>query len=126
MDPSVEAEKIVDGSPYYKWMGCYFNRDTATPPEYVWSDGKKEIPDLTLESCSKLCQELGEFEFMGMEMGMECWCSAESPDTLEMERRDGECIMPCSGDPGQTCGGLFVMSVHKIHPGNRYINIEQF
>ena len=116
MDPGVEAQKIVDGSPDFKFMGCYFNKDQATPPAYAWSDGRKNIPDLTLESCSRLCQDLGEFEFMGMELGKECWCSADSPDTLE--RRDGECSMPCSGDPGQTCGGLFVISVHKIHSGN--------
>ena len=108
----------MDGSPYYKSIGCYFNRNDQNA--YAWSEGEKDLTDLTLESCITICEGRGEFEYVGMEYGKECWCSAESPDSLES--RDGECNMPCSGDPVQVCGGSQVISVHKIKPGRaKYI-----
>ena len=126
VDSSVETQKIINGFPvisdgnnHYTYEGCYFNRGVDNL--YVWKDGQRQLDSMTIESCNLICKDMGNYEYMGLEYGNECWCSSTPPGNLE--KKDGECMIPCSGDQDVICGGPYVMSVYKISPG---IKLESF
>ena len=56
---------------------------------------------MTVEQCLSFC---GGLEYVGLEYGRECWCSAKL-NSYAPKLPDDKCSSPCSGDKAEVCGG---------------------
>ncbi|OCL01175.1 WSC-domain-containing protein [Cenococcum geophilum 1.58] len=82
--------------------------------------GKSESTnDMTVEKCVDFCSSNG-YSYAGLEYSRECYCdntlsAAAAPKPGVM----GACLMKCSGDSGEFCGGGSALSIyHKCSPGS--------
>ncbi|KAF4975873.1 hypothetical protein FZEAL_7396 [Fusarium zealandicum] len=57
---------------------------------------------VSLDTCFAFCKR-NNYPLFGMEYGQECYCGS-APKTQATLTGDGECRMPCKGDPSQKCG----------------------
>lgn len=72
----------------------------------------------TTERCLAACEVEG-YCLAGLEYGHECWCG----NVVRGEVRpvpDSYCNFPCSGDPGETCGGYGYMGLY-IRRGSEFV-----
>ncbi len=65
--------------------------------------------NMTIESCAQFCGDMN-FAFFGTEYASECYCSHTRPGTAV----SAACTMPCSGNPGEICGGSDALSVYAL------------
>jgi hypothetical protein len=83
--------------------------------------------DTTVEDCIDFCSASG-FSYAGLEYKSECFCS----NTLNSKYAPkagimGACVMECSGNANQICGGRGAMSVyHRCPAGGSCRNNEAF
>ncbi|OCF31583.1 hypothetical protein I317_07683 [Kwoniella heveanensis CBS 569] len=92
----------------YGWssMGCYKEGKTGRALD-GWS---YSTPALNTATCINYCKNKG-YSMAGLEYGGECYCdnafrngAGETATT---------CNMPCSGGPGENCGGAGVLQVYS-------------
>lgn len=82
-----------------------------------------DAAEMTVEACFKFCSAKRDASgtisadsgihraFFGLSHGKTCWCAAdvEGPSVHR-----AECSMPCSGAPGEMCGGEAVASLYTV------------
>jgi len=89
----------------HSYVGCYSEVDRTLPSKRGWSP-----TSMTIDSCGIFCRDSG-YLFFGLEYSQECWCgSAIDEDAVDL----GEvCDFPCSGAPGEVCGGSNKLSIYQ-------------
>merc|ERR1712225_118817 len=50
------------------------------------------------------------FVYYGVEYGSECWCGNSFPSSTVVST---QCVMPCSGDGSQICGGSYALNMYN-------------
>ncbi|GJE88432.1 WSC-domain-containing protein [Phanerochaete sordida] len=79
----------------------------------IVNDHLTVLSNNTPATCAYLCNNAG-FTYAGVEYGDECHCGtgytggARAPTT--------DCNMPCSGDPGLTCGASWRIQIYSSKP----------
>lgn len=66
---------------------------------------------MTVDGCANYCLNSGYLWF-GLEYTAECYCGNEI-NANSTNVADTECIMPCSGNPDEDCGGPDRLSVYQ-------------
>ncbi len=92
--------------PGYSYVGCFTdqpNRDLSGPSERLDTAGD------VLERCVDFCRGQGQF-FAGLQYGDQCFCG----NTFDHYGPATNCNMPCTYDPGETCGGTWANSVYRV------------
>ncbi|GAP87409.2 putative glycoside hydrolase family 3 protein [Rosellinia necatrix] len=92
------------------FAGCYTDdgddgRALSLTASLLW-------PDLTPQLCGNLCGAAG-YTYAGVEYGRECYCGSAVRQSAVLQDPSA-CTMQCSGDPSQTCGGYYLIDIHKI------------
>jgi len=64
---------------------------------------------MTPEKCAASC---ADFEYFGMEYGVECYCGDRIAAVATTEP-EGECNVPCQGDSSKMCGGGWHLSIYE-------------
>ncbi|PMD25528.1 WSC-domain-containing protein, partial [Hyaloscypha hepaticicola] len=88
-------------------IGCYTE---ATNSRALTLGTKVNYSTMDLSICADYCQSLNAVYF-GVEYSGECYCG----DVLEagsVPSPDGGCVMPCSGNPVEICGGSDRLNVY--------------
>jgi hypothetical protein len=99
--------------PPCKKKRAYCFRSTSGTTRILGSENVAALAgdDLTHERCARLCHNRN-MPLAGVEYGRECYCFAVA-DLLSAEKGDS-CNMPCPGNPAQTCGGEYHISVFEV------------
>ncbi|KAM5343324.1 hypothetical protein ACJ41O_014290 [Fusarium nematophilum] len=96
----------MDGNALY--MGCYTDGGAGgrTLPAATFVG-----PSVSLEVCYAFCKKRN-YPLFGMEYSSECYCghATKTQATLASE---GDCRMPCAGNPSQKCGAGLRLSVWR-------------
>jgi WSC domain-containing protein len=79
------------------------NRDLSGPFELL--DTPSDVP----QKCVEFCRGQGQF-FAGLQYGDQCFCG----NTCDHYGPATNCNIPCSYDPGETCGGSWANSVYQV------------
>ncbi|XP_071160801.1 uncharacterized protein [Mytilus edulis] len=104
MQPASTSEK---GKQY---MGCYYDQATRTLPY-----GKLDLSYMTNDLCeSHCCSFLNDATYMGTQAWYQCFCTNVTNNASFVQRDPDDCNMACGGNPGETCGGSWSLSVYKI------------
>ncbi|KKY22443.1 putative copper radical oxidase [Diplodia seriata] len=83
--------------------GCYTDSATTRAfPTQIYANSSN-TPGL----CASACREKG-YKYAGTQYGSECWCGPSLPTNTAPA---SDCSSACAGDPAQTCGGGFRLSV---------------
>lgn len=83
-------------------VGCFADLEPNAP---VMNDASTTYNSNTPEKCASYCTKL-DIAYSGTKNGNECYCSAVAPTI-----KSTACMMPCSGDSSQICGGMNALSV---------------
>jgi len=90
----------------YVNAGCYSDSWSRTITNSVSVTGP-----FTRDSCVTACAD-GGYTYAGVENGNECYCSNDVAPT-GLKTSDAECLIPCSGDSAQFCGGGWRVNVYQ-------------
>ena len=64
--------------------------------------------------CTRLCGEAGK-QYAMVKAGTQCFCGTALPDVAAGEVIDDAlCSVPCSGNPGLSCGGIDYVAVYEV------------
>lgn len=121
----VRKVNYIDLTQTKKWsyLGC--GKDNISSRAFTGPFFSRQ--NTTVESCIDFCSAAG-FEYAGLEYKAECFCAdalaaAFAPQPGFM----GACVMPCSGDADQICGGWAAMSIYHACPaGTSCQNNDEF
>ncbi|GAW24851.1 hypothetical protein ANO14919_144450 [Xylariales sp. No.14919] len=116
---------LISGNSQYMLMGCYSQLSTKAG-HIFGSDDYNACPDkvapgnLTIDGCLQGCGSavppengIGIYMYAGLRNGSECRCGVQlSTDAHKLSAND--CIIPCSGDPRQSCGGHDNVAVYSL------------
>ncbi|VDI62672.1 Hypothetical predicted protein [Mytilus galloprovincialis] len=93
-----------------QYMGCYVDQHPRTLPY-----GKLNDNTMTNDKCvSHCCSILDDATYMGTQAYIQCFCTnVTNTDNFALSPPT-ECNMDCGGNPGETCGGSYRLSVYKI------------
>jgi hypothetical protein len=84
------------------YVGCFTDTSTRALPDWLIGSGA------TVESCIAVGKASG-LHYVGLEYGGQCFAG----DVLGYTQvADSECSMPCSADPSEICGGVWLNSVY--------------
>lgn len=61
--------------------------------------------------CAGICQG---YAYMGVEFSSQCMCGNTLP-VNNSKLADQECNTTCSGDPTQSCGGVWRLNLFLLH-----------
>ncbi|KAF1979791.1 WSC-domain-containing protein, partial [Bimuria novae-zelandiae CBS 107.79] len=94
----------------FKYIGC--GKDNAL--ERTLNEELLTGDDMTVEKCVDFCKGKGK-KFAGLEYSGQCYCgSAVAEDRAPSSARGaGSCLMKCSGDNDQVCGGNDAISLYE-------------
>jgi len=99
--PQPTIVKSVPSAESWETAGCWSdNVDARTLTTEVSVEGGQY--GLTVEKCVDQCINYG-FIGAGLELGQQCWCGNSTNGGHEID--DSSCMMACSGDSTQNCGG---------------------
>ncbi|CAM9466102.1 unnamed protein product [Ascophyllum nodosum] len=96
---------IPEGS---KYLGCYADRRFERALSYKLASSN----DMTHEWCYDFCKEFNA-KYFGIQWGRECFCGEDDEDYAVYGT--SLCDMPCSGNPGLTCGSSLALNVFMIY-----------
>jgi hypothetical protein len=107
----------------WEYVGC--GKDNVSGRAF--SGASYGRSDNTIEQCVDFCKTKG-FLYAGLEYSSECWCSSQlNPKYVPQDGIMGNCVMKCSGNANQICGGASRMSIYHACPsGGPCKNNEQF
>ena len=74
---------------------------------YKWEDG-----NMRLEECFLRCRSRN-FAYAGLQYGRLCFCGRTFGKYGAAET-EAECNAPCTGNPGQTCGGPYRNNIYRV------------
>ncbi|CAN0400855.1 unnamed protein product [Pylaiella littoralis] len=125
----IDAEPIAAD---YVSIGCR----TDVGDDRIMGDAFESfLDDMTTEECYRLCSDyFGPFTHFGTQYGIQCFCVVD-PDLESINKHSDEllpasehCLMPCSGDADQTCGGSYEMNVYEVYtePADDYTTLGCF
>jgi hypothetical protein len=112
----VKQTNYVDLTASKKWeyVGC--GRDNIGDRALTGPSWSRD--NTTVESCVDFCSKEG-FSYAGLENKGECFCGDKLNE--KYAPRDGfmgACVMKCTGNQDQVCGGWAAMSVYHACPDN--------
>ncbi|KAG9043061.1 hypothetical protein FS842_001933 [Serendipita sp. 407] len=115
-DTSTSVDPRSHGAPPgWNYRGCFL--DTVHPQRTLAGAGQYNDDRMTPQVCVDRCKSKG-FSVAGTEYGGECYCGdAMVGSGGALGKPDGECKMPCKGDPRVMCGGPARLSVYSIGMG---------
>ncbi|CAM9310804.1 unnamed protein product [Pylaiella littoralis] len=101
--PGVDHESVAPEAGGYE--GCFADpKGNRSMAKVATTD------DMTSEECSEMCPG---FPYYGTQHSTECWCGGYGADAIFTANGEGSCTYDCAGDPSETCGGFFAMSVYS-------------
>uniref|UniRef100_A0A0K8T3A9 WSC domain-containing protein n=1 Tax=Lygus hesperus TaxID=30085 RepID=A0A0K8T3A9_LYGHE len=101
-------DSIKPGTDQLYFMGCFYDNGNN---RLMKGAMQKFKGTLTVEICRIYCKTK-RMRYFGLEYSNQCFCSVEEP-LLEEEAAFNECNMKCAGNPGETCGGWWRLSVYE-------------
>ncbi|KAF1963834.1 WSC-domain-containing protein [Byssothecium circinans] len=94
--------------PYTKFVysGCFADSVSSRALPFMT---ELEFNNATVEQCTSYCKG-NNYRYAGLEYHGQCFCgtSVSAPAAPE-----GECNLPCNGDPTQACGGQDRISIYQ-------------
>ncbi|TFK30153.1 WSC-domain-containing protein [Coprinopsis marcescibilis] len=105
----VALTSAVSAADYGAWtsVGCF--RDGSPRKLHHIAGGSNNA---SVNACLDTCETRG-FILGGLEFGNECYCG----NTIMYDygaAPQSNCSMPCSGNNGQTCGGVSAMQIYRF------------
>lgn len=102
----------------YKYIGCGKDNagDRTLGEELLTGD------DMTVPKCIDFCKGKGK-QYAGLEYSGQCYCgSSVAADRAPVQGSTGNCLMKCSGDANQVCGGADAISLYEACSGGACTN----
>lgn len=90
----------------FKYAGCF--KDTKD--RVLNGKIRPDVGIMTNEKCIDRCKKLG-FSVAGTEYGGQCYCGNEIDGSEKLDNT--ECNILCEGEPKETCGGSWTLSVYS-------------
>jgi len=97
----------------WNYLGCYNDTDEGKPTALsvsVTTDMPGGSDNTTVENCTGECFLKG-YLIAGMAFGNECFCDYEV-NYPAMAQEDTNCMLPCSGNVSEICGGSYRLTVY--------------
>ncbi|TDZ75120.1 WSC domain-containing protein [Colletotrichum trifolii] len=88
-------------------MASYVEPSNGRALDVVHADDQ-----MTLELCASICL-LADKAYFGVEYGRECWCGNKLAAGALPAAAESECSFSCPGNPDETCGAGWRLSVYK-------------
>lgn len=102
----------------YKYLGC--GKDNAG--DRTLSEELLTGDDMTVEKCIDFCKSKSK-AYAGLEYSGQCYCSGTlADDRAPVKGSAGNCLMKCSGDESQVCGGADAISLYQACSGGACTN----
>ncbi|EPS39555.1 hypothetical protein H072_6644 [Dactylellina haptotyla CBS 200.50] len=102
---------IVASRGNFVFLSCWTDR---TDSRALAGWGLDPADNMTVEKCIDFCAPTKQY--VGVEDGRECWCG---DSLLSGESAvNAECSSPCTGAPGEICGGPARLAVYKKTSNN--------
>lgn len=121
----IRKMNYVDLTQSKKWeyVGC--GRDNIGDRAFTGPSWSRN--NTTVESCIDSCSAEG-YSYAGLEYKGECFCANQlNANYAPKDGIMGACVMKCTGNPDQTCGGWAAMSIYHACPeGGSCQNNEEF
>lgn len=109
---AVYETDIPDAPTLGRNIGCFDDEGSTR----ILGDYKVDLEKTnTPRRCMNICYKLG-YKYSGVEYGFECFCSHNPPPNART-KPDSHCNTPCPGDPTETCGGGWLISVYRTGLG---------
>lgn len=91
-------------------LGCYTDEDVTQ--RTLIGDATTDSVGMTVEACGAYCKAsaAGPFVYFGVEWMQECYCGNSLASTTNVTTV-GRCIMACTGNANEICGGNYGMNV---------------
>ncbi|KAL2802194.1 hypothetical protein BJX63DRAFT_441347 [Aspergillus granulosus] len=83
----------------FSLIGCYSDQ---VDPRVLVADSSEDSTGMTVEACVSLAKA-GSWRYAGVEYSSQCFVGNQLHGGTLFASSD--CNMPCSGNPGETCGG---------------------
>ena len=120
---TVQLAQVPNQAAQYVHTGCYSEPPTGR------ALGPYQAPDnsaMTVEACAALCYSKGSqgpFTYMGVENGIQCFCSYTAPSNGAALSPGGnaDCSTVCGGDPKQYCGAPAKLNVYQLRSGGNRV-----
>jgi hypothetical protein len=112
LEPAPPALKVSKREDPY--LGCFKDQQTGQQT-YLSVSGRDlngfavQRGNMTIDMCISICRERG-FGYAGIQAGQQCFCGK----TYGKYGKAENCSTPCSGNPGQICGGSWANSVYRV------------
>jgi hypothetical protein len=87
------------------FLGCYVDTQVRVLNGYTFGS----TTGMTNQVCQQKCKTEG-FKYAGTEYASQCFCGNTAPTQSVGSQ---ECSMSCTGAPGETCGGVWRLSVYR-------------
>lgn len=89
----------------YQWTGCFRDTPARNLPTQI-NSSPSQLQGNTNGGCQTRCFAAG-YVFAGTEYAQECWCgnAISNPSSYRPDGPLNLCDTPCTGDPGENCGG---------------------
>eukprot|EP00752_Nemacystus_decipiens_P008421 g7527.t1 len=99
--------------PTYEEIGCF---NDGNPKAMGLATSPACDGTMSAEICASFCATVEGATHFGLEYQRECHCGGADDDYTHYgdELAPGDCDMPCSGAPGEMCGGDGTMNVYAI------------
>jgi WSC domain len=102
--------------PAPEYLGCYSEESGTVRAGEQYCNGKRMLADyispydtaMTIDKCQAMAKKRGS-KYFGMQAGGHCLLGNEIAAT----KVEGKCDTPCTGAPGDKCGGACANSVYK-------------
>ena len=93
----------------YKYIGC--GKDDAG--SRTLKDAQTSSDQMTVETCIDFCKGKS-LTYAGLEYSGECYCGSDvAEDRAPVKGLAGNCLMKCSGDKDEVCGGAGAISLYE-------------
>ncbi|KAF2008488.1 WSC-domain-containing protein [Aaosphaeria arxii CBS 175.79] len=111
----------VTKSKGYRYIGC----GTDNAGKRTLSQAQTSSSSMMVEKCIDFCKSKGA-QYAGLEYAGECYCGASlAADRAPVQGRLGNCLMKCSGNNQQVCGGAAAISLYQACKGATCSNLAR-
>jgi hypothetical protein len=88
-------------------LGCFTDNEGG---KRALTGSNFTATDMTVDKCASFCSN---FQFFGLEYGIECYCG-DSRDGTSREVSAADCSFSCPGGAGQTCGAGNRLNLYTV------------
>jgi hypothetical protein len=111
----------VTKSKGYKYIGC--GKDNAG--SRTLSGAQTSGNSMTVGKCVDFCKSKS-MTYAGLEYSGECYCGNKvAVDRAPAQGSVGNCLMKCSGNSNQVCGGAAAISLYQACDGGTCTNVAK-